>query len=76
MTKSNDGGPAFPTNKGVMMPELGMSLRDYIAAAALNGIMANSHRTYLGSSISEIVNYSYELSDTMLKERSKIQEGK
>jgi hypothetical protein len=36
----NDGGRAFPTQNGCRYDE-GMSLRDYFAAAALQGILAS-----------------------------------
>jgi len=36
-----DGGPAFPVNQGYP----GMTLRDYFAAAALQGILASGHFT-------------------------------
>ena len=54
-TPQNDGGPAFPVppdqgcatgdprdGMAVCAAGTGMSLRDYFAAAALNGILANS----------------------------------
>lgn len=47
---SKDGGPAFPVdevfdeNRGVVIRYMssGLSLRDYFAAAALNGILSNA----------------------------------
>jgi hypothetical protein len=48
MTRSNDGGPAFPTDVGdyttgatrsILQP--GMTLRDYFTAAVVSGIYAN-----------------------------------
>lgn len=45
MKKINDGGPAFPTNRvnmhGEVVPdEEGMTLRDYFAAKAMQGMFA------------------------------------
>ena len=38
-----DDGPAFPTNNGPdRFNTAGMSLRDYFAAKAMQGLMANS----------------------------------
>jgi len=67
-----DGGAAFPVvhpdGKGVQY--YGMSLRDYFAAKAANGICA--HQDTWGLSDSEkIAKFSYELADAMLKERAK-----
>ena len=37
----NDGGPAYPTPAGVQHND-GMTLRDYFAAAALQGLLADN----------------------------------
>lgn len=37
-TESKDGGPAFPDDRS----QVGMTLRQYYKAAALQGIMANA----------------------------------
>jgi hypothetical protein len=39
----NDGGPAFPRTgaDGHTSPQSGMTIRDYFAAAALQGLLAN-----------------------------------
>lgn len=63
----NDGGPAFPRTgaDGHTSPQSGMSLRDYFAAAALQGLLASNEN---GNSqlFSET---SYRLADAMLKAR-------
>lgn len=41
MEKQNDGGPAFPNGDSGGGPTSGMSLRDYFAAKALQGFLAN-----------------------------------
>ena len=62
----NDGGPAFP------VPSLavgsGMTLRDYFAAAALQGLMAV--HTSGGCLVDDLyAKYAYDLADAMLKRR-------
>lgn len=68
-TEINDGGPAFPTpryERGDMY-SLGMSLRDYFAAKAAQGIMsASSEGGYLAP---EVATEAYEMADAMLKAR-------
>jgi hypothetical protein len=51
MSKINDGGPAFPggvvDGQGMVREpaQPGMTLRDYFAAAALQGLLASGHFT-------------------------------
>ena len=43
MDKINDGGPAFPNDAAALRKEQeGMRLRDYFAAAAMQGMLADS----------------------------------
>jgi hypothetical protein len=43
MTNKETGGPAFPAPAGVShITEQGMTLRDYFAAKALQGMLANA----------------------------------
>ena len=80
---AKDGGPAFPA--GVYGSEMrrGMSMRDWFAGMALQGIMANPERwkqiaedyksrkkTYEQCSQSNAVK-AYSLADAMLDERAK-----
>ena len=71
----NDGGPAFPRTgaDGHTSPQSGMTLRDYFAAAALQGLLGNSEfhvETDVESEIpNAIAKYSYEAADAMLKAR-------
>lgn len=67
----NDGGPAFPQSGGVLqlespLPLQGMTLRDYFAAAALQGILARGQS--LSSKRDEVVE-AFQYSDAMLKAR-------
>lgn len=72
MSKIDDGGYAFPraateTNNPNMFfePQEGMTLRDYFAAAALQGILANPTEV----SSATVVKASYEYADAMLAAR-------
>lgn len=42
MSDTKDGGPAFPTSTHQAGPYGGLSVRDYFAAAALTGALANA----------------------------------
>ena len=69
----NDGGPAFPCppsqhSNGFYSTGNGMSLRDYFAAAALQGFMA-AH-TSGGCLVDDLyAKYAYDLADAMIKAR-------
>lgn len=76
----NDGGAAFPS-AGVAVPDgrgdmiqqgayEGMSLRDYFAAAALQGFMANKDRPQNYCPFDDSA-YFYRIADAMLAERAK-----
>ena len=68
------GGPAFPVplNPGeqydVHGPADGMTLRDYFAAKAMQGALANPEVKETAGARSE---WAYEIADAMLKERAK-----
>jgi len=61
----NDGGPAFPTPVGVQHND-GMTLRDYFAAAALQGMLTDPNKEGSGS---EFARDAYSCADAMLKAR-------
>jgi hypothetical protein len=61
----SDGGPAFPTPPGVQHND-GMTLRDYFAAKALQGLLADSERE---GTWSEFAEDAYSCADAMLKAR-------
>ena len=68
---ANDGGPAFPVN---FEPRLegksaGLSLRDYFAAAALQGVAA---RQLQGPE--DMAQYAWRIADAMLAAREPKQE--
>ena len=74
MSAPKDGGPAFPVSTGhhpdTMMkdPRIGMTLRDYFAAAAMTGWQAcpNTNATTAAA-----VKYCFEVADAMLAERER-----
>ena len=45
MSEINTGGPAFPLKEPLTSDSEGMTLRDYFAAKAMQGMMAQSHHT-------------------------------
>ncbi len=67
----NDGGPAFPVvfeHEEATAECHGMTLRDYFAAAALQGFMA-AH-TSGGCLVDDLyAKYAYDLADAMIKAR-------
>lgn len=70
---THDGGPAFPmiwdaTHEQNWKTEAGMSLRDYFAAAALQGALANPE--YAGMPDDRIARGSWDIADAMLAARS------
>lgn len=70
------GGPAFPTlaDNGHAMNQDGMTLRDWFAGKAMQGLWANATalaQMPSGSEAWAIASVAYEVADAMLKERSK-----
>ena len=68
---TNDGGPAYPvtiTDRSgqIAATQCGMTLRDYFAAAAMQGLLA------YGNSVSDTtVRESFLMADLMLEKRMK-----
>ena len=60
--------PAFPTGTGVTPYKSGMTLRDYFAAKAMQGMFASGN---LPQSVQddELAFAAYEMADAMLKAR-------
>lgn len=75
-TSPNDGGPAFPVtaeqSPNGICPLPGMTLRDYLAAAALSGLLANSSWELGWRETSQ---HAYECADEMLAESRKAKKG-
>lgn len=70
MTAPNDGGPAFPlvgNREWNISPEYGMSLRDYFAAKAMQGICASGPSSAWTDD--RIADNAYRLAGAMLKAR-------
>jgi hypothetical protein len=65
MSNTNTGGPAFPHSLQGHPIELGMTLRDYFAAKAMQGLLAGD-RNYPKEKFATI---AYALADAMLKAR-------
>jgi hypothetical protein len=71
MSKVNDGGPAFPCledGEGFAKGWYGMTLRDYFAAKAMTGIIANRNVDHT-ITFEEISGRAYKQADAMLKAR-------
>jgi hypothetical protein len=63
----NNGGSAFPVAVGDDVLSWGMTLRDYFAAKAMQGMIgADAHKK---STDQQIAAYAYEMADAMLDER-------
>lgn len=77
MSTINDGGAAFARpswGSAIGGQQPGMSLRDYFAAKAMQGIWANSDvvkQLPSGSEAVAVALMSYEMADAMIKARSK-----
>lgn len=75
MSKENNGGPAFPQILGERyepMSTEGMSLRDYFAAKAMQGIMSRVDGHHPADTKIEIGQWCYRVADAMLKAREKL----
>ena len=66
MSTIEDGGPAFPPHWDPKTHPSGMSLRDYFAAKAMQGLMASPE---CPESMEVAAKCSYNLADAMLKAR-------
>ena len=69
MTK-NTGGPAFPCHPGIENPIYdGMTLRDYFASKAMQGILTATLTPNTVWSQDEAAETAYNVADAMLKAR-------
>ena len=64
----DSGEPAFPHSR-LGSDADGMTLRDYFAAKAMQGLLAQSCGTALGSDPKFAAEYAYATADAMLKAR-------
>ena len=70
MSTINDGGPAFPPHWDPKTHPSGMALRDYFAAKAMQGLLAQSLGTALESDPILGAQYAYRVADAMLAARN------
>ena len=75
---SNTGGPAFPstaTSEGSLFRNGCMSLRDYFAGQALQGMLGSIHkpdeRLSIRNNTGVIAEVAYKVADSMLEERGR-----
>lgn len=73
MVIRDSGRAAFPqSGYGQWAPEGGMSLRDYFAAKAMSGMVANIVRGHVSyGNTRDMAARCYEIADEMLEERAK-----
>ena len=77
MSKIETGGPAFPGEEDVNYPSMtatekhtGMTLRDYFAAKALQGMLSDLPKTLYGLDWqANTVASAYSIADAMLEAR-------
>jgi hypothetical protein len=79
MSERNDSGSAFPvlppvdetgrSAVGYPFPDPGMSLRDYFAAKAMQGLIAQARGTATSSQAVLGATWAYEMADAMLAAR-------
>ena len=69
----NNGGPAFPAPAGVAhITEQGMTLRDYFAAKAMQGMCSSDSHCVDGWAHSDIAVQAYQMADAMLRARGNV----
>jgi hypothetical protein len=65
MNKFNTGGPAFP--RGEIQTAPGMTLRDYFASSAMQGLLAGTVRSDTDWSFGALAETAYNMADAMLE---------
>ena len=68
---TNTGGPAFPfspSDDSTIKPQLGMTLRDYFAAQAMNALILEMPEDWKYAP-EALAKYAYAQADAMLKAR-------
>ena len=63
------GGPAFPQPTDSTLSWCGMTLRDYFAAKAMQGVVANLDEAFGPEEFDEMAKVFYSMADAMLKAR-------
>jgi hypothetical protein len=67
LNTQDTGGPAFPLSTDAIFDNEGMTLRDYFAAKAMQGMLACE---MLRATEQEFADRAYKVADAMLKARS------
>jgi hypothetical protein len=68
MQEKYDGGPAFPVGSGDMRDPTGMTLRDYFAAAAMQGLLSRIGHDKINVH-DVLAQRTYQIADAMLEAR-------
>jgi hypothetical protein len=69
MSNTNTGGPAFPSHGSMgEVSHEGMTLRDYFAAKAMQGLVAGSNPEH-SINLHGAAEWAYNMADAMLKAR-------
>lgn len=71
MTTINDGGPAFPMVSDLMGHAPGMSLRDWFAGLAMQGLCADPTNHDLFDGHDDAAKSAFQIADAMLEARAK-----
>lgn len=71
MSDIKNGGPAFPVEGGNLRDLFGMTMRDYFAAKAMQGIMVATLAPHTLWTQDEVAKTAYRMADAMLAEREK-----
>lgn len=72
MAEIKTGGAAFPLHPGIdpsWYPSAGMTLRDYFAAKALQGLLAGQFSDHGHHNLRELPEEAYEIADAMIAAR-------
>ena len=70
MSNTNTGGPAFPKTPFIEIgtPQNGMTLRDYFAAKAMQGLLSRGSHDKIN--VHDVLAHrTYQIADAMLKAR-------
>ena len=70
MAEINDGGPAFPVQDASSWQAHGLTVRDYFAGQAMQGMFAAFKHWPRNSEIDQVVDLSIQAADAMLKARA------
>ena len=66
---NNDDEYAFPLKEPLSNDQLGMTLRDYFAAKAMQGELASQNNEREWNDMYKLARYSYDIADAMIEAR-------